>query len=169
MSAIETARYDGPEVIAVSSDRRRVLVVASLTSSLINFRYDILRELAARAEVLAVAPEDDPASIAKLDEIGVRFKRIPMQRVGINPLADVVTLASLVTICMKFRPHVLFPYTMKPIIYGCLAGRLTHVPDRVPMCTALGYVFFNPDAGRSQRLIRGISTVSYTHLRAHET
>lgn len=144
-----------------ASGRQRVLVVACLTSSLVNFRYDILREIARRADVLACAPDDDPETVEILRGIGVSFQRIPMDRVGASPLADLRTLAALVRICRSFRPDVIFPYTMKPIIYGCLAARLTRVPRRVPMCTALGYVYVDPEPGLRLRVLRWISTMLY--------
>lgn len=136
-------------------------MVASLTSSLVNFRFDLLRELSQRAEVLAVAPDDDPATEAKLAEIGVSFRQIPMARASVSPGADLGTLAALVRVCRDFRPDIVFPYTMKPIIYGCLAGRLTGVPTRLPMCTALGYVFADEAPGFRMRVIRMMSVLLY--------
>lgn len=148
-------------VVGAGTPRRRILVIASLTSSLVNFRFDLLTELSRRAEVLACAPDDDPATQGKLQEIGVGFRRIPMARAGLNPFQDLRTLLALVRICRDFRPDVLFPYTMKPIIYGCLAGRLTGVENRLPLCTGLGYVFSASTPDARQRAVRLISVLLY--------
>ena len=141
--------------------RPRVVVIGSLTSSLVNFRYDLLRALSEKAEVLALAPEHDPATQAALEEIGVRFRRIPMARTGLNPVQDIVTLAAIWKELRRFRPDAVLPYTMKPIIYGCLAARLAGVKDRVALCTGLGYVFIDSDQGPRRRAIRAISAALY--------
>lgn len=147
--------------VGAGTRRPRVLVVASLASSLVNFRFDLLVELSQRAEVLACAPDDDLATKRKLQEIGVGFRRVPMARAGLNPLQDIWTLAALVRICRDFRPDILFPYTMKPIIYGCLAGRLTGVRTRLPLCTGLGYVFGASAPDARLRAVRLISVLLY--------
>ena len=157
----------GPVVQAASrpslgGDRRpRVLVVASLTQSLVNFRFDLLLELSRRAEVLACAPDDDLDTQRRLQEIGVAFQQIPMDRAGVNPIADLRTLAALVRVCREFRPDILFPYTMKPIIYGGLAGHLTGVETRLPMCTGLGYVFADGGSGARRSAVRLVSVLLY--------
>lgn len=158
MSAGQQAAARAP-VPAGPERRPRVAVVASLTSSLVNFRYDLLKELAARAGVLACAPDHDPETEAALAAIGVAFRRIPMTRAGIDPLADLTTLRALFRAFRAFRPDIVLPYTMKPIIYGGLAARLAGVGQRFALCTGLGYVF----TGRQlrQRLLRGLSVLLY--------
>ena len=141
---------------------QRVLVVASLTSSLVNFRLDLLEAMVARGhKVLAVAPDRDPAAEAALHAIGVGFVRIPMARASLSPAGDLRTLAALVRLIRRWRPDVLLPYTMKPIIYGLLAGRLAGVPDRFALVTGLGYVFGEGGGSRSRALVRRLSVVLY--------
>ena len=72
-----------------SGPRRRVAVVASLTLSLTNFRLELLKRMVeAGHEVIAFAPDRDADVEHMLKTIGVRFIRIPMQRTGLNPLAE---------------------------------------------------------------------------------
>ena len=134
-----------------SAERRtRVAVVASLTSSLVNFRLHLLRGLIERGcEVHAFAPEEDRETIDRLHAIGVKFTRIPMARTSASPMDDLATLLALVRAFRAFRPDIVLPYTMKPIIYGGIAARLTRVPHRFALVTGLGYVFI--DRARSLR------------------
>jgi glycosyltransferase involved in cell wall biosynthesis len=140
--------------------RPRVAVVASLTSSLVNFRYELLQALAEQAEVMACAPDHDPETEQALAGAGVGFTRIPMARAGMNPLQDLGTLAALRSTFRAFRPDIVLPYTMKPIIYGGLAARMAGVPQRFALCTGLGYVFV-PGGGLRKRLLRGLSVQLY--------
>ncbi len=140
---------------------RKIAVVANLTSSLVNFRFDLLREMAQRAEVIACGPERHEASEAALREIGVKFVPFPMSRTGMNPMEDFGTLRALKRIFNEFQPDTVFAYTMKPIIYGCLAARMAGVPHRYAMCTGLGYVFNAENTSLKRRLVRAISANLY--------
>ncbi|MBV1926556.1 MAG: glycosyltransferase family 4 protein [Rhodobacteraceae bacterium] len=142
--------------------RPKIAIVASLTSSLVNFRLDLLRELAARAEVLACAPDAHPETEKVLAELGIQFAQIPMARTGLNPLEDLATLRALYREFRAFKPDIVFPYTMKPIIYAGMAARLARVPKRFALCTGLGYIFAeDATSNPRKRMIRALSVQLY--------
>lgn len=126
----------------------RVAVLGSLPESLINFRGPLLAAMvAAGHEVHAVSPPAGPRSVEALARLGVPHHAVPLVRTGLNPLRDVGTLLSLHNLFRCIRPDCLLAYTIKPVIYGCLAARLAGVPRRYAMITGLGYAF----AGRGPR------------------
>lgn len=141
--------------------RPRIAVVANLTASLLNFRFDLLRELSARAEVIACGPERHERTEAALAEIGVRFVQYPLSRAGMNPMEDVRTLRALLRVFDEFKPDIMFAYTMKPIIYGCLAARMKRVPRIYAMNTGLGYVYSSHDLTFKRRVVRNVSSMLY--------
>lgn len=141
----------------------KVMVIASLTSSLVNFRFDLLKEMAKRADVLACAPDDDPETQARLSEIGVEFLRVPMDRTGTSPAKDVQTLLGLVRAMRSYSPDTVFAYTMKPIIYGGLAARMAGVKQFLPMCTGLGYVFVDLEHKLHKRILKAGAVRLYRH------
>jgi hypothetical protein len=114
----------------------RIAVIASLTSSLVNFRLELLRGLRQRGcDVYALGPDDDAETTAVLESLGVHYIRIPLARTSTGPIGDLTTFAALVRIFRKIRPDIILPYTMKPIIYGGLAAQLTRVPHRFALVT----------------------------------
>ncbi|MBU2531546.1 MAG: glycosyltransferase family 4 protein [Alphaproteobacteria bacterium] len=117
--------------------------------------------VAAGHEVEAYAPENDEGVIKQLADIGVRFRPIPMARAGINPLEDLRTISALRAQFRRFRPDVLLPYTMKPIIYGNIAARLAGVPQRFALVTGLGYLFSQKEASLKSKAVRSISVQLY--------
>ncbi|WP_274629296.1 glycosyltransferase family 4 protein [Arvimicrobium flavum] len=156
---------------ASSSERRpRIAVIASLTSSLVNFRLELLRGLVQRGcEVHAFAPEDDRETIERLRALGVGFTRIPMSRTSARPTEDLATLLALVRGFRAFRPDIVLPYTMKPIIYGGIAARLTGTPHRFALVTGLGYVFIDRTRSLRAAALRWLSVRLYrTALRGVE-
>ncbi|MFN0192911.1 MAG: glycosyltransferase family 4 protein [Aestuariivirga sp.] len=141
---------------------QRIAVVASLTRSLTNFRYQLLKAMTdAGHQVTAFAPEDDRETIEKLREIGVQFVRIPMARTGLNPIADLRTLFALYRGFRASRPTLVLPYTMKPIIYGCLAARLAGVERRFALFTGMGHIFADPHPKWRGALVRAVSVALY--------
>ena len=130
-----------PQLGAVR-DKGKIAMVCSLTSSLVNFRFDLIKRMVESGHnVVAFGPESDGRTIEKLQEIGVRFVRFPMERVGLNPLRDLQTCFSLYFHFRRERPQIVFSYTMKPVIYASIIARLTRVPRCFALISGFGYVF----------------------------
>lgn len=142
--------------------RKRIVVIASLTRSLVNFRLELLKAMvAAGHEVIALAPDNDEQAIARLGAIGVSFQQIPMARTGTNPLADLRTLKALYRLMRRLAPDIVLPYTMKPIIYGGLAARLAGVPRRFALFTGFGFIFSGSVTGLRATVLRRLSIGLY--------
>lgn len=76
-----------------------------------------------------------------IERSGIRFIPIPIDRGGTNPRTDLVTLRSLIRIYARERPDVVHHVTVKPIVYGSIAARVTRVPAIVNSVSGLGYAF----------------------------
>jgi hypothetical protein len=76
---------------------------------------------------------------------------VPLARTGLNPLVDLRSLMSLARLMRRIRPDVFLGYTIKPMIWGFLAARLSGVSCRIALITGLGYAFTG-----EQRRLRGI-------------
>lgn len=131
------------------SGGKHVLVIAGIARSLTNFRGPLLEAMVASGHrVTACAPDENPTVRAALDAIGVRFRRVGLARAGLNPLLDLRTLGNLYQTIVETNPDVLLAYTIKPVIYGSLAGRWAGVRDRHALITGLGYAFGKRDIRR---------------------
>ena len=120
----------------------KVIVLSSLSYSLTNFRGNLLREIKANNhEVIAVAPDHDPAVEKELTKAGISFRTIPMERAGTNPFADFSLFLAYVWMMVRERPQLVLAYTQKPIIYGGLAARICAVPRYFALMSGLGHVF----------------------------
>lgn len=135
----------------------KVLLIAGLAESLTNFRGPLIAALLARkVQVHVAAPDLEAGSVthAKLVALGCHVHSITLARAGTNPLADLRTLVSLVLLMRKVRPTVVLAYTIKPVIYGMLAARITGVAKRFALITGLGYTFQTSATGQLQQLVR---------------
>lgn len=141
----------------------RIAIHAGLASSLINFRGPLVKALCdAGLEVHAVAPEltSDAATRRQLEEWGVKLHDVPLRRAGINPLKDLATLCSYISILREIRPSIVLSYTIKPVIYGTLAAWFTKVPSRYALITGLGYAFTGEAQGK-RKLVQGLARGLY--------
>ncbi|MET0309787.1 MAG: sugar transferase [Sphingomonas sp.] len=137
----------------------KVLIIASLSYSLINFRGALISAILAEGhEVVACAPDDDPETAGALSAMGARYRRIPMDRTGMNPLRDLATLRHLVTLMRTEAPDVVMAYTQKPIIYGGLATRIAGGRAHFhAMVSGLGHIYSNIPGMRHALLRRVVS------------
>jgi glycosyltransferase involved in cell wall biosynthesis len=121
---------------------RRIVVLAGLAESLINFRRSLLEAFRDYGlDVFAFAPLPKPDFVEQLQRIGVDFQAIPLCRTGTNPLEDTRYYLELRRRIRKINPDVVFSYTIKPVIFGSLAARACGVRKVVSMITGAGYTF----------------------------
>ena len=110
--------------------RKRILIIASLSDSLLNFRRDLIQTLVIEGnEVLCCAAEKDHLDGSythaeiELSKIGAKWQSYPLSRTSTNPIEDFKTLLSLRKIVKGFKPDIVLSYTVKPNIYGSIASR----------------------------------------------
>ncbi|WP_299281897.1 glycosyltransferase family 4 protein [uncultured Tateyamaria sp.] len=149
---------------------QHVVVIASLAWSLVNFRLELMRRMLAQGHhVTALAPDFDPDTRAQLQREGITCHSVPMQRTGLNPLADLRTLRAISQLLSALRPDVVVGYTMKPILYGCWAGHIAGVPRRYALFTGLGYAFSKARPRGRRRLVRAIVVALHRMALRHVT
>ncbi|CAD5260394.1 MULTISPECIES: glycosyltransferase family 4 protein [Halomonadaceae] len=135
----------------LNKPKRRFLLVSGSSYSLVNFRGPLVQSLiSAGLEVHAASPglHDDPRTCRQLEAWGVFVHDIPMQRTGLNPWYDFLTLKALYLLMRNIRPDVVLAYTIKPVVYGMLAAWLAKVPQRYALITGLGYAFAGEARGK---------------------
>jgi len=126
-----------------------VVVIGNLADSLIGFRGRLLQEMVEQGHrVLALAAGGSARTVHQLQNWGVSFGRVPLQRTGLNPLQDLRYFWAVLNILRRNRPDVVLAYTVKPNIYGSLCASLTGVPLAGSMITGLGHSFAGQSLSR---------------------
>lgn len=141
----------------------KILLVASLADSLINFRGPLIAALQKKGLKVHVAapnlPESAPTRIA-LQARGVVVHQVPISRAGINPWSDLGSLWALWRLMLKVKPDLVLAYTIKPVIYASLAACLAGMPKRFALITGLGYAFTGNATGL-RTWIKGAARILY--------
>lgn len=94
-----------------------------------------------------------------LDGYGFSFYGFPIQRSGKNPFREFLTFISLLSVFRTVKPDLVHLITIKPVLYGGIAARLTRVPSMVAAISGLGTVFVA--RGGRQRLLKRMVSVLY--------
>lgn len=119
----------------------KLLIVASFAPSLINFRGNLIRQLISMGhEVVVTAPDITTNLAVGLEALGVRSVDIPLQRNGLNPVADLRYVLALKRLIQHEQIEMVLSYTIKPNIWGAFAAADRKVPSAA-MVTGLGYAF----------------------------
>ena len=129
----------------------KIILSANTDWYLFNFRLALARNIREEgADVLMLSPPGP--YVEKIREEGFQWTRIDIARENVDPLEDFRTLLSFLHLYRRERPDLVHNFTVKPVIYGSIAGRLAGVHATVSSVTGLGYPFVNP--GRRAAVLR---------------
>jgi glycosyltransferase involved in cell wall biosynthesis len=126
------------------SSRLTIVLLCHWAFCAANFRGGLVRELTRQGHRVVVIVPPEPEFEAVLRDLGAEVHLWRLQSKGKAPLAEVVAIWHLAQLLRQIRPDVMFTYTIKPVIYGAIAGKLCRVPV-ISVITGLGYVFLNND------------------------
>lgn len=137
---------------------RRFLLISPKNRTAYNFRGELITQIRQGGyEVIVTGPNRE--HIDKIEALGARFIEIPMNKNGINPLADLKYTFQLYELMRKERPVCTLGYTIKPVIYGAIAAKLAGVGNINSMITGAGYLFISES--RKARMLKRISFLLY--------
>lgn len=137
---------------------KNFLLISPKNRTTYNFRGDLIREIQRLGyKVTVTGPNRD--HIEQIDALGVDFIEIPMNKDGINPIADLRYLNSLRKLMCKLKPEATLGYTIKPVIYGAIAAQLAGIKNINSMITGAGFLFTSKS--RKAKLLKGITLGMY--------
>ncbi|MGD6831882.1 glycosyltransferase family 4 protein [Sutcliffiella halmapala] len=118
----------------------KVLVISPKNKTLFNFRGDLIKEIISKGhEVIAIGPNND--YLEDVLALGVKFIEIPFSKDNTSIFGDINYYKKLKKVIKEQKPDLIFSYTIKPVVYGSLAGRMAGIKKIYPMVTGLGRVY----------------------------
>ncbi|HFK1516969.1 TPA: glycosyltransferase family 4 protein [Bacillus cereus] len=136
----------------------KVMVISPKNKTLFNFRGDLIKEFISQGhEVVAIGP--DKEHIEEVLALGVEFIEIPFVKDNTSILGDTKYYMELKKVIKLQKPDLIFNYTIKPVIYGSLAGYSAGVKRIYPMVTGLGRVYASKSL--KAKILRTITGILY--------
>ena len=96
-------------------------------------------------EVHVATADADPNAARMITDHGLPVHPIALRQHGLHPLAELRTLAALVALYRALKPDLLHHVSIKPVIYGGIAARLSGRRKVVQAISGLGYVLASRD------------------------
>ncbi|WP_192938294.1 MULTISPECIES: glycosyltransferase family 4 protein [Flagellimonas] len=138
---------------------KKILIICSYANSLIHFRGDFIADLLKNGfMVYGAAPDMSQEIHSKLTEMGAIPLEYQLQRTGMNPFNDLKSILELKKIIKAHDIDLVFPYTIKPVIYGSIAANMSKIPA-VSLITGLGFTFTG--TSKKARTLQKITELLY--------
>lgn len=126
----------------------RLLFVVNIPRFFVSHRLPLA--LAAREagyDVHVATAAGDERNLGIIEEHGLTLHQIPLEQHGMRPLSELRTLIALVRVMRRLRPDLVHLVTIKPVLYGGIAARITRRRAVVAAMSGLGRAFLD-DAGQ---------------------
>ncbi|MDF1881430.1 glycosyltransferase family 4 protein [Sulfurimonas sp. MAG313] len=144
----------------------KIAFLSHVDINLYLFRMPVMKALVSLGyEVYALCPEGEYSHA--FEKEGIMFKPYIIQRKSLNPLKEIKTIKAMYTIIKSLDLDVLHNFTVKPNIYGSVAGHFAKVPVIINSVTGMGSYFIleTPKA----KIVKGVITKLYkmANTKAH--
>lgn len=121
-------------------DGARVLFVANTDWYLFNFRLNLIKEAERRGWTPHLACGDSGYS-ERLRAYHWPVHTLPLSTKGANPFREAWALYRLIREFRKVQPDVIHLFTLKCVLYGCLAAPFVPRARMIGALTGMGYLF----------------------------
>ncbi|MEG1256977.1 glycosyltransferase family 4 protein [Clostridium sp.] len=123
---------------------KRILILSNHFITLYNFRKELVEKLVDDGnEVFISIPKADENSF--FSDMECKIIETPVDRRGVNPIRDFGLILTYMKIMKELKPDIIFSYTIKPNIYGCIASNFTK-NKQVSNITGTGATFLKKNA-----------------------
>jgi len=124
----------------LSGKVKKIAVVSHLDLNIYLFRLELMKFLLNKGwKVYALFPEGEYSE--KIKQYGIECIHYKLDRRSLNPFKELKTLLDIKTKLIQIKPHILHTVTVKPNIYGTIAGKMAGVPIIVNSVTGVGSFF----------------------------
>ena len=144
MNNFEMEPVNKNELGPLSTDKKcpRFFVTGSGARELVGFRGPLTQMVLERGwEVVAASSEETQRELDWYNQHKIHYFRLPLQRTGMNPLADIGFYRYLKRLFNQIQPDAFLFYTHKPMIFGSLAASNAGFQNINALLPGLGYGF----------------------------
>lgn len=114
--------------------KKKILILSNHFITLYSFRKELISKLVEDGnDVYISMPQSDENCF--FSDMGCKIVETPVDRRGVNPIRDFGLICDYIRIMRELQPDIIFSYTIKPNIYGCIASNLT---NNIQVCNITG-------------------------------
>jgi len=141
----------------------KILLTSRCSWTLYNFRWDLIQELQQTGYTVVGGGAGGDGFEKCVEDLGVPFTRLPVDKKTTNPLRDLKLLAALTRWYRREKPAIVHNFTIKPVIYGSIAAHFARVPLIINTVPGLGYAFTREAPAWVTRIVEFLYRISLVH------
>ncbi len=120
----------------------KIAFLSHLDENLYLFRLPIMKELKDLGHtVYAIAPKGN--FLEKFKEFGIETISYEIERSSLNPIKELIAIKNIYKVLKDLNLDILHTFTVKPNIYGLIAGKVAKVPKIINSITGLGSFYID--------------------------
>lgn len=146
--------------------RTRLLMIVNDAAFFVSHRLPVALAARAAGFDVHVAAAGSRAAAASIVAHGIPHYPLRVSRSGTNPVEEVLAFVQIAQILRRLKPDVVHLVTVKPVLYGGIAARLTGVPAVVAAISGLGDAFTTHNL--RSRVLRWLVTCAYRVALSHD-
>jgi len=121
--------------------KKTILFLSNHFITLFAFRKELILRLVEDGHQVYICTPRDERNVA-FTNMGCQIIETEVQRHGINPIHDGMLMLKYLQIMRRVKPDIIFSYTVKPNIYGCMASKMLGI-KQVCNITGTGVTFLS--------------------------
>lgn len=121
-------------------NKRRLLILVNCPAFFMSHRAPLAVSAAEAGYEVHVATMPG-AAVAEIKRLKVSHHELPLSRSGTNPGRELLAMFAILRLMRSIRPDLVHLVTIKPVLYGGLAARLSGVPGVIAAISGLGFTF----------------------------
>ena len=120
----------------------KIAFLSHVDFNLYLFRLPIMQKLVKEGhKVYAVIPKGE--FFDKFSEHGIETVEYKIERKSLNPFREFITIKHIYDVIKPLNIDILHSFTVKPNIYGAIAGNLAKVPETISTITGMGSFYID--------------------------
>lgn len=139
---------------------KRLLYVVNIPRFFMTHRLPLALAAQSKGYEVHIATSDSDAEyVEQIRQTGLTFHPLPLSQHGTSPLAELKTVWALIKLYRDLKPDIVHQVSIKPVIYGGIAARLTGIQRVISAMSGLGYVFTG--AGLKPTILRTLAKPAF--------
>lgn len=144
----------------MSTSAPKLLYVVNIPRFFVSHRLTLaLAAKQAGFEVHVATADHDSENVQRIIDSGLPFHPLPLSQHGTSPLEELKTLNAIRKLYGTLKPDLIHHVSIKPVIYGGIAAKLTRRKAVVNAMSGLGYVFIGK--GLKPNLLRFLTRPAF--------
>jgi glycosyltransferase involved in cell wall biosynthesis len=119
----------------------RTVLVVNDARFFLTHRLSLAKGIRAQGYDVHIGVPDSGRYTSEIQGEGFPVHKLAIQRQGLNPAADLAALGQMLALYRDLRPDLVHHVTIKPLLYGAIAARITGTPAVVSAISGLGRLF----------------------------